>query len=78
MRALLYCFPWIFYCFFLEKNMDLNNSLLLLVRRLLRRIFPEHGPGGPILFFFRQIRLVSSSNIHHHQLGLVSKKALAP
>jgi hypothetical protein len=20
MRALLYCFPWIFYCFFLEKN----------------------------------------------------------
>jgi len=23
LRELLYCFPWIFYCFFLEKNMDL-------------------------------------------------------
>jgi hypothetical protein len=34
--------------------------------------------AGPILFFFDQIRLVSSSSIHHHRLGLVSEKALAP
>jgi hypothetical protein len=26
MRALLYCFPYIFYCFFLEKKVDLNKS----------------------------------------------------
>ena len=38
----------------------------------------EHGPGGSILFFFRQIHLVSNRKIHHHWLGLVSEKALAP
>ena len=40
--------------------------------------WPKHGPGGPILFFFHQLCLVSSSSIHHHRLGLVSEEVLAP
>ena len=39
---------------------------------------PEHGPGGPILFFFHHLYLVSSRSIHHHRLGPVSKEVLAP
>jgi hypothetical protein len=38
----------------------------------------EHGPGGPILFFFHQLYLVSSNNIHHHRLGPISEEVLAP
>jgi hypothetical protein len=31
-----------------------------------------------LLFFFHQLGLVNSKNIHHHQLGLVSEEVLAP
>ena len=40
--------------------------------------WPGHGPRGPILFFFHQLCLVSSNNIHHLRLGLVSEEVLSP
>jgi hypothetical protein len=39
---------------------------------------PEHGPGGPFFSFSAKICPASSISLHHHRLGLVSKRALAP
>jgi hypothetical protein len=38
----------------------------------------RHGPGGPIFSPFQCLYFASSSNIHHHRLGLVSEMVLAP